>query len=97
MINITRRGWQHIIKYHTATQSPTHANKSTFYSGEDLIQLINQAAVLAPVITIRKHLLRTFDAGHNVGIDRRNKKPTSTVTVITKLNGDLVNMFPGLP
>jgi hypothetical protein len=54
MINITKRGWQHVLKHHTATQSPTPTNKSTFNMGEDLIQL-------------------------------------------TRLNGDLVNMFPGLP
>ncbi|WP_090191694.1 MULTISPECIES: hypothetical protein [unclassified Duganella] len=97
MINITRRGWRHILKYHTNTQSPTHINKSTFHTGEDLVQLINQAAQHSPVKMVRKHVVRIFDAGHMVGIDRYSKKQTSIVTVITRLNGDLVNMFPGLP
>ena len=97
MITITRRGWRHICQYHTDAQSPTHVNKSTFNTGEDLIQLINQAALHAPVQMMRKHLVRIFDAGHVVGIDRHSKKQTSIVTVITRLNGDLVNMFPGLP
>jgi len=35
MINITRRGWRHILKYHTNTQSPTHINKSTFHTGRN--------------------------------------------------------------
>jgi hypothetical protein len=97
MINITKRGWQHVLKHHTATQSPTPTNKSTFNMGEDLIQLINQAALCPPSKMMRNHLVRIFDAGHAVGIDRSSKQPTSLVTVITRLNGDLVNMFPGLP
>ena len=97
MIRIIKRAWLHILKYHTATPSPTHANKSTFYSSENLIQLLKQATLHPPVGKMRRHLVRTFDAGHPVGTDRRTKKPTSTVTVITKLNGDLVNMFPGHP
>ena len=44
MINITRRGWNHIAKYHTVTQSSTHANKRKFNAGEDLVELINQAS-----------------------------------------------------
>ncbi|WP_343731424.1 hypothetical protein [Duganella sp.] len=94
MINITRRGWNHIAKYHTATQSPTHANKSKFNAGKDLVKLIYQASQFAPAKTMRQHIVRTFDAGHNIGMDRRSKKATSVVTVITRLNGDLVNMFP---
>lgn len=97
MINITKRGWNHIIKYHTASQWPTHANKSKFNAGEDLIELINQASLQQPTTTKRQHIVRTFDAGHNIGTDRHSKKATSVVTVITRLNGDLVNMFPGPP
>jgi hypothetical protein len=97
VIRITQRGWQHILKHHTGMPSPSHANKSTFYPGEDLVQLINQAAQSTPAAKRRQHLVRIFDAGHPVGIDRHSKKSTSTVTVITKLNGELVNMFPGLP
>ncbi|MYM37665.1 hypothetical protein GTP38_25400 [Duganella sp. FT94W] len=97
MINITKRGWQHILRYHTNTQSPTHANKSKFNTSEDLVQLINQATQHPPNKMMRKHLVRIFDVGHEVGIDRRSQKQTSVVTVVTRLNGDLVNMFPGLP
>ena len=73
MIRITKHGWRHILKYHTSTQSPTHANKSRFNASEDLVHLID------------------------VGKIPPSKKPTSIVTVITRLNGDPVNMFPGLP
>lgn len=97
MINITKRGWQHILKHHTATQSPTRSNKSKFNASEDLVKLINQASQLAPTRIRRQHVVRSFDAKHTVGIDRHSKKQTSIVTVITKLNGELVNMFPGLP
>lgn len=97
MINITKRGWQHILKHHTATQSPTRSNKSKFNAGEDLVKLINQASQHDPTKTRRQHIVRSFDAGHTVGTDRHSKKQTSIVTVITRLNGDLVNMFPGLP
>ncbi|MYM85490.1 hypothetical protein GTP44_26625 [Duganella sp. FT50W] len=64
MINITKRGWQHILRYHTNTQSPTHANKSKFNTSEDLVQLINQATQHPPNKMMRKHLVRIFDVGH---------------------------------
>jgi hypothetical protein len=97
MIRITKRAWNHILKHHTGTPQLTPANKSIFNASEDLIQLINQASLRPPSKIMRGHLVRIFDAGHAVGIDRRSKKPTSLVTVITRLDGDLVNMFPGLP
>ena len=97
MIKITKRGWNHIIKYHTGMQSSSRPKKSIFNNGEDLVQLINQASLHPPVGQVRKHLARVFDVGHTVGIDYYTGKPTSTVTVVTKLNGDLVSMFPGPP
>jgi hypothetical protein len=97
MINITKRGWRHILQHHTGVQSPTHKKKSRFNDHEDLIKLINQAAQYTPVGKIRGNPARIFDAGYPVGIDYRSGKPTSSVTVIIRLNGDLVTMFPGEP
>jgi predicted RNase H-like nuclease len=68
MINITKRAWRHILKYHTGTQPPKRAKKSTFNHGEDLVQLLNEAA-RHPPLARRGKLVRTFDAGHEV---RRN-------------------------
>ena len=95
MITITKRGWRHILKHHTGKQPPKHARKSKFHDTEDLIQLLNDASRYQPTGTFRKHLVRTFDAGHEVGIDINDGKATSIVTVLTRLDGDLVTMFPG--
>jgi hypothetical protein len=97
MIHITKRGWEHTLKYHSRKHSTKHPKKSTFNDDEDLIQLLNEAALHEPAGEIKRNLVRTFDAGHEVGIDYRDGQPTSTVTVLTRLNGDLVTMFPGLP
>jgi hypothetical protein len=97
MITITKRSWRHILKYHTGGQSATHAKKSIFNNDEDLILLLNEASRHQPGGNIKRHLIRIFDAGHEVGIDRRNGKATSIVTVLTRMNGDLVTMFPGAP
>jgi hypothetical protein len=94
VINITKRGWKHIQRHHTCSQFTRHQTKSKFYDTVDLIELLNQAACHPP----RKHkgnLRRIFDAGYPVGIDRSSGKPTSIVTVFTRLNGDLITMFPG--
>ena len=40
---------------------------------------------------------RTFDAGRIIGIDRTTGQASSTVTIITRQNSDLVTMFPGAP
>jgi N-acetylglucosamine kinase-like BadF-type ATPase len=95
MITITKRGWRHILKHHTGKQPPKHAKKSRFHDTEDLIQLLNEASQCQPIGTFRKHLVRTFDAGHEVGINITDGKATTIVTVLTRLNGDLVTMFPG--
>ncbi|MHA4870483.1 hypothetical protein ACXZ1M_22600 [Duganella sp. PWIR1] len=94
MINITRRGWQHILRHHTGTQFTRHKSKSKFYSTINLVDLINQAACCPPS-TCKDKLQRIFDAGYAVGIDRNTGKPTSIVSVFTRLNGDLITMFPG--
>jgi hypothetical protein len=51
MINITRRGWLHIQKYHTGMQSTRQPKKSTFNDAEDLIQLLNEASRQPPCRT----------------------------------------------
>jgi hypothetical protein len=95
MINITKRGWRHILQHHTGSQFTRHRKKSKFYETEDLVKLINEAATHAPISHSRSNVERVFDAGHLVGTDRQDGKPTSIVTVLTRLNGDLVTMFPG--
>lgn len=95
MINITKRAWRHILKYHTGTQPPKRAKKSTFNDTEDVVQLLNEAALHPPSAGTKNKLVRTFDAGHEVGIDYRTGKSTSVVTVLTRVNGDLITMFPG--
>jgi hypothetical protein len=94
MIRITRRGWNHILKYHTATQFTSRRSKSKFYSTVDLVDLINRAASYPPTAYKGNHR-RIFDAGTVVGVDRNTGQPTTTVTIFTRQNGDLITMFPG--
>ncbi|CAN7382447.1 hypothetical protein [Duganella sp. LjRoot269] len=63
MITITKRGWEHILKYHSRKYSTKHPKKSTFNDDEDLIQLLNEAALHPPVEKTRRNLVRTLDAG----------------------------------
>lgn len=97
MIRITRRGWQRILKHHTGPQQQGRRKKSKFNPAEDLVQLINLAALHQPIGQTRNHLLRVFDAGHAVGIDAGTQQATSIVTVLTRWNDELVTMFPGPP
>jgi hypothetical protein len=46
---------------------------------------------------VNGNFVRTFDAGRIIGIDRVTGQSSSTVTIITRANGNLVTMFPGAP
>lgn len=94
MIHITKRGWNHVIKHHTGQQFTGRKSKSRFYSTVDLVDLINKANSELPV-PHKGNLQRVFDAGTAIGIDRDTGKATSTVTVFTRPNDDLITMFPG--
>lgn len=48
MINITRRGWNHILKYHTGPQFTARKSMSKFYGTVNLISLIYAANSHAP-------------------------------------------------
>ena len=95
MINITKRGLQHTIKHHTVNQFTRFRHRSKFNENVDLIELINMAASVPFVLQSGNTLSRTFDAGYIVGDERKSGKPTSLVTVITRVNGDLITMYPG--
>lgn len=95
MINSTRRAWLHILRHHTGTQAPKGAKKSIFNAREDLVQLLDEASRYPPIAGTKNELVRTFDAGHAAGTDYRDGKATSIVTIVTRLDGDLITMFPG--
>ena len=71
--------------------------KSLFHAGEDIQGLIKTAESVAPVPQAGGNLERVVDAGRTIGTDRATGNATSTYTVITRPNGDLVTAFPGKP
>jgi hypothetical protein len=71
--------------------------KSIFNAGEDVKGLINAAEGVSPVRQAGGNFERQVDAGRTIGTDHATGAPTSTYTVITKPNGNLVTAFPGKP
>jgi hypothetical protein len=71
--------------------------KSIFGAGEDVKGLIKAAEGVTPTRMGGGDFARVVDAGRPIGIDRATGAPTSTYTVITKPNGNLVNAYPGKP
>jgi hypothetical protein len=95
-IELNDSALRHILDRHTSGGTMT-AGKSVFNSNENLVALIRNAQLLAPVPQSAGNCQRVFEAGRAIGIDRATGKPTSTYSVITTQSGKLVTAFPGLP
>ncbi len=95
-IEINDSALRHILDRHTSGGTMT-AGKSVFNSDVNLVALIRDAQLLAPLPQSGGNCQRVFDAGRTIGIDRATGKPTSTYSVITTQSGKLVTAFPGLP
>lgn len=72
------------------------AGKSVFYDVNDLMGLIRKAEGVVPYVQANTNLARVVDAGREIGVDQAGFA-TSIYTVITRADGTVVNMFPGLP
>ena len=88
---------QHVLERHIVNGIPEFAGKSKFTTGVNLTELIQQGAQMPMVRQANGNFARTFDAGRIIGIDRATGRASSTVTIITRPNEDLVAMFPGAP
>lgn len=95
-INISSSGLQHVIDRHTVGGTD-NTNKSVFFNGQDIKQLIADAEKYSAVRQANGNLQRIVNARHNIGIDRTTGNPTSTYTVITDESNELITAFPGLP
>jgi len=96
-INITQKGLEHTLQRHTINGLEAFAGKSKFNKGENVTDLIRSSTQQPAVRQANGNYARTFDAGRNVGVDHATGAQTSTMTVITRPNGDLVTAFPGSP
>jgi len=96
-INVTEQGMQHVLERHIVNGIPEFAGKSKFTTGVNLQELIQQATQMPMVRQANGNFARTFDAGRAIGLDRATGQASSTVTIITRPNGNLVTMFPGVP
>jgi hypothetical protein len=94
-VNVTVEGLEHVAERHMLGGAlASVGKKSIFNAGEDVEGLIKAAE------SVRMgggDFARVVDAGRPIGIDRATGAPTSTYTVITRANGNLVNAFPGKP
>jgi len=79
------------LKRKERTAPPGHPS-----AAEDVKGLIKAAEGVAPTRMGGGDFARVVDAGRPIG-DRATGAPTSTYTVITKPNGNLVTAFPGKP
>jgi hypothetical protein len=96
-INVTEKGMQHVLERHIVNGIPEFAGKSKFTTGVNLQELIQQGTQMPMVRQANGNFARTFDAGRAIGIDRATGQASSTVTIITGPNGNLITMFPGAP
>jgi RHS repeat-associated protein len=95
-IRISHSRWKHVIERHTLPGKPIWEGKSKFYPGEDVWSLI-MSGTQQPVTQADGVLVRTWNVGRLIGIDRRTKQPTPIMTVITRLDGSLITAHPGPP
>lgn len=95
-INISERGLAHVLDRHTVGGTKI-ADKSLFYKGEDIVSLIRKAEKAKPIRQPGGNFERIVDAGRPIGVDKATGQPTSTFTVITNTEDDLITAFPGLP
>ena len=94
--NIANR-LEHVFERHTSAGAMS-IGKSTFNSGEDVVQLIQQGTQQPIVKQISgSNFERIYDLGRNIGVDRATGQQTSIMTVITNKSGNLITAFPGQP
>jgi filamentous hemagglutinin len=93
-------GWNHVVAEHF---NPTKRGKSQFSVNQNELRTILQSkeVVGAPVVRVleskkgTRYLREVTLEGHPVGIDVRTKSATSTLTVVTDREGNLITTFPG--
>ena len=96
-INIIEKGLAHTLERHTLNDIAKWATKSKFTSAAEVPNLIREATQKPITQQANGCLARIVDAGRIIGVDRTTGQATSIYTVITKLNGDLITAFPGMP
>lgn len=96
-INVTEQGMQHVLERHIVNGISEFAGKSKFTTGVNLQELIQQGTQMPMVRQANGNFARTFDAGRAIGVNRATGQASSTVTIITGPNGNLITMFPGAP
>jgi hypothetical protein len=72
------------------------ADKSYFYDANDIPGLLDGAQGAPAIVQSNRNIAGTADAGRIIGWDKETKLPTSIYAVVTKPNGDLKTMHPGL-
>ncbi len=98
-IRITGKGLDHIIKRHTdwGKQTAKHGTSSKFSQNIDIPRLIRSAQGGTVVRQPNGNYEFVVNASRPIGIDKNTGQPTSSYTVITYPNGELVTAFPGMP
>jgi RHS repeat-associated protein len=104
-IKITADAFAHVLERHTiygagaiALNRATRGIGSLFANPEEVANLI-RAAESFPTRPGKYPgtVERIGQADHIIGWDRATRAPTSTYTVVTRANGELITAHPGLP
>jgi hypothetical protein len=97
LINITEKGWRHVVERHTVNGLERYASKSKFSADVDVRALITQASSAPTLEQPNGYFVRIVDAGVNIGVDMTTGKLTTVYTVVTNAVNELVTAYPGTP
>ena len=93
-ISLAAKDIRHALKNHFVVK----AGKSLFAPDADFLQLVRDAEGVKPATqTMNPNLVRVVKAAKDVGTDASTGQVTNVYTVVTRVDGSFVTMYPGRP
>lgn len=74
-----------------------YQDKSKFDSFSIFHDALQESKKHAAMISENGNHVTVFDMGYLTGYDARARRQTSTVTLVTKANGEVITAYPGTP
>ncbi|RUT46784.1 adhesin [Paenibacillus anaericanus] len=98
-INTSNDGWKHVVDRHFSNK-----NASQFTVTQDELRSLLSSTEIVNSLVIRSidsadgvRYVREITLDKSIGLDKFNDfKPTSTMTILTDMHGNLVTVTPGL-
>lgn len=72
-------------------------NKSKFDSFEVFRDVLKESRKYPAIVAKNGNQVTVFDIGYIAGYDARSKRQTSTVTLVTTPDGEVITAYPGTP